>query len=103
MLQKLKFTEKNPTAAAHGGRSIHTVVACSVIWGPRCRLAVGSYRCGPWQGPNVVAREGKTCWRLLPPWATTYVPDAVGHDGICIVLQNFGRTIYFCKIEIEKI
>jgi hypothetical protein len=32
-----------------------------------------------------------------------YVPDAVGHDGRCIVLQNFGRAIYFCKIEIENI
>jgi hypothetical protein len=31
-----------------------------------------------------------------------YVPDIVGHDSRCMVLQNFG-TIYFCKIEIEKI
>jgi hypothetical protein len=31
-----------------------------------------------------------------------YVPDAVGHGGRCIVLQNFGQTMYFCKIVIEK-
>jgi hypothetical protein len=32
-----------------------------------------------------------------------YVSDAVSHDDRCIVLQNFERTIYFCKIMIEKI
>jgi hypothetical protein len=26
----------------------------------------------------------------------------VSHGGRCIVLQKFGRTIYFFKIEIEK-
>jgi hypothetical protein len=31
-----------------------------------------------------------------------YVPAAMAHGGRCIVLQNFRRTIYFCKIEIEK-
>jgi hypothetical protein len=30
MLQKLKFFKKNPTTAAHGGKSIHTTVACGV-------------------------------------------------------------------------
>jgi hypothetical protein len=34
--------------------------------------------------------------------AQRYVLDAVAHGGRCIVLQNFGRTIYFRKIEIEK-
>jgi hypothetical protein len=37
----------------------------------------------------------------LPPGGRT--PAAVGHDGRCIVLENFRPTIYFCKIEIEKI
>jgi hypothetical protein len=32
-----------------------------------------------------------------------YVPAAVAHGGRCIVLQNLWLTIYFCKIEIEKI
>jgi hypothetical protein len=54
-----------------------------------------------------VARGGKTygptaggSYRRGP---RHYVPDAMGHDDRCIVLQNFGKTIYFCKIEIEKI
>jgi hypothetical protein len=49
-----------------------------------------------------VARYGPTSggsYRRAPRW---YAPAAVGHDGRCIDLQNFLRTIYFCKIEIEK-
>jgi hypothetical protein len=38
---------------------------------------------------------------MLPPGGRT--PAAVGHGGRCIVLQNFGPTIYFCKIERKNI
>jgi hypothetical protein len=38
---KIEIYKKNPTAAAHGGKSIHTAVACGT-WGPRYRLAVGT-------------------------------------------------------------
>jgi hypothetical protein len=94
MLQKLKFSKKNPIAAAHGSRSIHTVVACSATWVPRCRLA-----------PTAMRHDS-----MCPcQWATAHaavqrgsrIPDAMGHDSRCIVLQNFGWTIYFCKIEIK--
>jgi hypothetical protein len=54
----------------------------------------------PWP---IAVRLRAHYWRFLPPWAARYVPDAVGHDGRCIVLQNFWRTIYFCKIVIENI
>jgi hypothetical protein len=30
---KIEIFKKNPTAAAHSGRSIHTVVACGITWG----------------------------------------------------------------------
>jgi hypothetical protein len=41
-VSKIEIYKKNPTATAHAGKSIHTVVACGVSWGPRCRLAVGT-------------------------------------------------------------
>jgi hypothetical protein len=38
-------------------------------------------------------------WRRGPQ---RYVPDAVGHGGRCIFLQNLWQTIYFfCKITIK--
>jgi hypothetical protein len=39
---KIEIYKKNPTATAHGGKSIHTAVAWGVTWGPHCRLAVGT-------------------------------------------------------------
>jgi hypothetical protein len=39
---KIKIYKKNPTAAAHGGKSIHTAVDCGVTWGLRYRLVVGT-------------------------------------------------------------
>jgi hypothetical protein len=102
------YKKKNPTAAAHGGRSIHTAVACGVTWGPHCHLTVGSYHRGPWrQGPNAVARGGKTygptAGGSYRRGARRYISDVVGHGGRCIVLQNFGRTIYFLQDRYRKI
>jgi hypothetical protein len=82
---KIEIYKKNPTAAAHDGKSIHTAVVCGVTWGPHCRLAVGTLRCGPWcQGPNA-AGHGV---RSLMPWPAAVrpmgprlaAPTAVGHD-----------------------
>jgi hypothetical protein len=50
-----------------------------------------------------VARYGATSGGSYRRGPRRYVPAAVGHSGRCIVLQNFSHTIYFCKIEIEKI
>jgi hypothetical protein len=50
-----------------------------------------------------VARYGATYGGSYRRGPQRYVPAAVGHSGRCIVLQNFWQTIYFCKIEIEKI
>jgi hypothetical protein len=33
---------KKSNYRSHGGKSIHTVVACGVTWGPHCRLVVGT-------------------------------------------------------------
>jgi hypothetical protein len=50
--------------------------------------------------PTVMAHGGSS--RYSTP-ARGSVATAVGpHDGRCIVLQFFGRTIYFCKIEKKK-
>jgi hypothetical protein len=76
---KIEIYKKNPTAAAHDGRSIHTAVACGVTWGPRCRLALSSYRYGPRrQGPNAVAHGGKTYGPTASGSPRRYVPDAHG-------------------------
>jgi hypothetical protein len=50
-----------------------------------------------------IARYGATYGGSYRRGPQHYVPAAVGHSGRCIVLQNFLQTIYFCKIEIEKI
>jgi hypothetical protein len=71
-------TALGPDAAAQGVRPLT----------PR-RTALGL---GHAQGPLLAA-----------PSAVAYgvVPDTVGHSAICIILQNFRRNIYFCKIAIK--
>jgi hypothetical protein len=61
MLQKLKFTKKilPPQRTAIG--PYIPLWPAVLPGGPRCSLAVGSYRRGPRrQGPNAVARGSKT-------------------------------------------
>jgi hypothetical protein len=49
----------------------------------------------PWVTVMSAARYGPTAGDSYRREPRRYVPDAVGHDDKCIILQNFERTICF--------